>query len=61
MDPCLEDLGSRYVGTWYARMQTYPSYGCVRAGIDTNQVQYKSGTIGIRLYGTEMNPGISVF
>ena len=38
MDPCLEDLGSRYVGTWYARMQSYPSYGCVRAGIDTNQV-----------------------
>ena len=34
MDPCLEDLGSRYVGTWYARMQTYPSYGCVRACIE---------------------------
>ena len=39
MDPCLEDLGSRYVGTWYARMQAYPDYGCVRACIDTDRVQ----------------------
>ena len=39
MDPCLEDLGSRYVGTWYARMQLYPRYGCVHVGIDTNWVQ----------------------
>ena len=39
MDPCLEDLGSRYLGTWYARMQTYRSYGCVRACIDTDRVQ----------------------
>ena len=39
MDPCLEDLGSRYVGTWYARMQPYPRYGRVHAGIDTDWVQ----------------------
>ena len=59
MDPCLEDLGSRYVGTRYARMQLYPSYGCVHADIDANRVQHVSGCI--RWNSTAVNPGISVF
>ena len=58
MDPCLEDLGSRYVGTRYARMQLYPKYGCVHADIDAVRC---IDAADIRWNGAAADPGSSVF
>ena len=62
MDPCLGDLGSRYVGTWVRADASVPELRlCTRGrrwklGTGTNLVLQVS-----RLYGTRIIPGTSVF